>query len=67
MDAGALGKTSGKDSASNKPTYVSLLGLETARTKSLELLERALEALTCFGASADPLRDLGRFIVTRDR
>lgn len=66
-DSAALGKTTGKDSASNKPTYVSLLGLQGAREKSQDLLAAALAALSCFGESAEPLRELGRFIVGRDR
>ena len=61
-----LGKTQGKDAAANKPTYPALLGLEGARDKANSLLEQALEALDNFGDSADPLRDLAKYIVQRD-
>ncbi len=61
-----LGKTQGKDAAANKPTYPALLGLEGARNKANVLLEQALEALENFGDSADPLRDLAKYIVQRD-
>jgi geranylgeranyl pyrophosphate synthase len=61
-----LGKTQGKDAAANKPTYPALLGLEGARDKANSLLEQALEALENFGDSADPLRDLAKYIVQRD-
>jgi farnesyl diphosphate synthase/geranylgeranyl diphosphate synthase type II len=61
-----LGKTQGKDAAANKPTYPALLGLEGARDKANALLEQALEALENFGDSADPLRDLAKYIVQRD-
>jgi farnesyl diphosphate synthase len=61
-----LGKTQGKDAAANKPTYPALLGLEGARDKANTLLEQALEALENFGDSADPLRDLAKYIVQRD-
>ena len=30
-DSATLGKTAGKDAAANKPTYVSILGLEQSR------------------------------------
>ncbi|MCL4110153.1 UNVERIFIED_CONTAM: hypothetical protein GTU68_026673 [Idotea baltica] len=60
-----LGKTQGKDSAASKATYVQLLGLEGAKQEAVRLLEAALDALTDFGTSADHLRDLAKFIVTR--
>ena len=60
------GKNQGKDAAANKPTYPALLGLEGARNKANVLLEQALEALENFGDSADPLRDLAKYIVQRD-
>jgi geranylgeranyl pyrophosphate synthase len=40
-DAQALGKTAGKDAASEKPTYTSLFGLERARTMAAECRDRA--------------------------
>jgi farnesyl diphosphate synthase/geranylgeranyl diphosphate synthase type II len=60
-----LGKQQGADIARNKPTYVSLLGLEGARTKTHELHQQALSALTHFDDSADPLRQLAAYIVDR--
>jgi farnesyl diphosphate synthase len=44
-DSATLGKTAGKDAAQDKPTYVSLLGLERAGAYSLELLRHARAAL----------------------
>jgi farnesyl diphosphate synthase len=41
-----LGKTAGKDAENNKPTYVSLLGLEGARKEATELAEQANQALS---------------------
>ena len=64
-DATQLGKTSGKDKAANKPTYVSLLGLDGAREEAERLLEEALAALQGFGASAHTLRELAKYIVQR--
>ena len=48
-DAAALGKTVGKDAANDKPTYVSLLGLDAARTEAARLEEQAQVALSQSG------------------
>ncbi len=44
-DSATLGKTAGKDAAADKPTFVSLLGLESARTYADGLLAQAHAAL----------------------
>lgn len=44
-DAALLGKTVGKDAANDKPTYVSLLGLDGARVEASRLAEQAQQAL----------------------
>jgi farnesyl diphosphate synthase len=44
-----LGKTAGKDVGSNKPTYVSVLGLDGARRQAQTLRERAQDALSGSG------------------
>lgn len=64
-DTTTLGKQQGADIARNKPTYVSLLGLDAAKTKVTELHRQALGALNGFGASAAPLRQLASYIVER--
>ncbi|WP_134405302.1 polyprenyl synthetase family protein [Pseudomonas aeruginosa] len=64
-DTATLGKTQGKDQAHNKPTYPALLGLEAAKGYALELRDQALAALDGFPPSADPLRQLARYIVER--
>lgn len=65
-DTKTLGKTQGKDREANKPTYVKLLGLVGAKEESRRLLGCAIVAMEAFGSSADPLRDLARYIVERD-
>lgn len=60
-----LGKTAGKDAASNKPTYVSLLGLARSRELAEELRADALSALSAFGPRAERLRQLADYIVLR--
>ena len=60
-----LGKTAGKDEAADKPTYVSLLGLDGARCYADELRNEALTALSIFGERATRLTQLADFICHR--
>lgn len=64
-DTQTLGKTSGADQALNKPTYVSLLGLQGARDKAQALCDNALEVLLDFDERADALRAIASYIVER--
>ena len=64
-DTATLGKTAGKDADHNKPTYVSLLGLDEARALADELLAEAQNALVPLGHAATRLRELAAFIVHR--
>jgi len=48
-DAITLGKTAGKDAAQDKPTYVSLLGLERAQRHAHDLHDQAIAALKASG------------------
>jgi geranylgeranyl pyrophosphate synthase len=65
-DTNTLGKQQGADIANNKPTFVSLLGLEGAQDKANTLYSEALEALSDFGDNADHLRHLATYIIKRD-
>ena len=60
-----LGKPQGSDQERNKPTYVSLLGLEGAQSKAQSLCEQAHHALEGFGPEADILRCIASYIVER--
>ena len=60
-----LGKTAGKDADAEKPTYVSLLGLERAREFAAELRTQALESLAIFGPRGQRLIELTDFITHR--
>jgi farnesyl diphosphate synthase len=60
-----LGKTAGKDAAADKPTYVSLLGLEEARRYAEDLYQEACSALAGFGTRANRLIRLADFICHR--
>ena len=66
-DSATLGKTAGKDAAQEKPTYVSLLGLDGARAEAQRLLVEALAALArCGLADTAALHALARMVVERD-
>lgn len=60
-----LGKTAGKDTKNNKPTYVSALGLDGARKFAAELRDDALHALDSLPQKGGRLRQLADFIVLR--
>jgi farnesyl diphosphate synthase len=64
-DSATLGKTAGKDAADNKPTYVSILGLEPSRALAAKLRDDAHAALAPFGEEALRLRELADLIVQR--
>ncbi|TNC96973.1 MAG: farnesyl diphosphate synthase [Gallionellaceae bacterium] len=64
-DTATLGKTAGKDADNDKPTYVSLLGLQEAKAMVQRLHSEALGSLSEFGDSARRLRELADFIVLR--
>ncbi len=64
-DSKILGKTAGKDAQDNKPTYVSILGLETSIALVEKLRQDAYQALMPFGEKAQRLRELADFVVQR--
>ena len=64
-DSRVTGKTQGSDQALNKPTYVSLLGLDGAIGKTQELTRQAVAELQDFGDDARMLRELAHYIVAR--
>ena len=64
-DSATLGKTAGKDAAANKPTYVSLLGLDASKLLAEKLCDDAHRAVLPLGEKAQYLRDLANLIVQR--
>jgi len=64
-DTATLGKTAGKDAANDKPTYVSLLGVNRARELAEEMCVDALCRLAAFGIASQRLAELTRYIVRR--
>ncbi|OIM97428.1 geranyl transferase [Polynucleobacter sp. QLW-P1DATA-2] len=66
-DSQTLGKTAGKDAAANKPTYVTLMGLDYAQKQAKELQETAISSLDGFGSKAQALKDLALLVVSRGK
>jgi farnesyl diphosphate synthase len=66
-DAALAGKALHKDAQAGKATFVSLLGIEAARTRAQDLVSEAIDWLTDFGEKADLLRQIARFTLERDR
>jgi farnesyl diphosphate synthase len=64
-DSDTLGKTAGKDADSNKPTYVSILGLGAAKQHAKTLYDQAISALAPLGSKAQRLRELTGIITQR--
>ncbi|MGB4557436.1 MAG: polyprenyl synthetase family protein [Burkholderiaceae bacterium] len=65
-DSTTLGKTAGKDAEQNKPTYVSVLGLQRSRDYAQELLGQALSALGDSSlCDVRALRALAEMVVNR--
>jgi len=61
-----LGKSAGKDVASEKSTYPALLGLDASRAEAHRLTTAAHEALTLFGEKGTRLRELADYLLNRD-
>ncbi len=64
-DTATLGKTAGKDAEQDKSTYVTLLGLDTAKSLAQSLYQQALAPLEAYSQEADMLRSLASFITQR--
>jgi geranylgeranyl diphosphate synthase type II len=61
-----LGKTHGSDERHGKLTYVSLFGLDRARSLAAESHEKTIEALAAARGETDDLRRVADYIFTRN-
>ena len=61
-----LGKPIGSDAKNNKSTYVTLTSLEEAKNLAQKAVEDAMDALKIFGAEADFLRELVKYLIGRN-
>ncbi len=64
-DAAEMGKAPGQDEKRRKATYPALLGLAAAREWARNLMDQALAGLAELGPQADPLREIGRYLLER--
>ena len=60
-----IGKDAGSDEARGKATYPAVMGLAAAKEEASVMMDEALGALAIFGAEADPLREIAKYIVKR--
>jgi len=62
-----LGKTAGKDTAAQKATYPSIVGLEKSRKIAKQLTDRAFASLKIFRGRATALEALAGYLLQRDK
>jgi geranylgeranyl diphosphate synthase, type II len=62
-----LGKTAGKDTASEKATYPALFGVPESLHRADALVTSGCGALDSFGARAETLKELAHYLVHRDK
>lgn len=65
-DENVLGKPIGSDEENNKKTYVTMLGLETAKKTQEKLTYEAVKSLECFGDRASNLTNLAIKLLDRN-
>jgi geranylgeranyl diphosphate synthase type II len=62
-----LGKTAGKDTASEKATYPALFGVDESLRQADALVHSGCNALDSFGKRSETLKDLARYLVARKK
>jgi len=65
QDSEHLGKTAGKDVASDKATWPAVFGIEQSRKDAARLIAEAFAALEPYGEAADGLKSVARYLVER--
>jgi geranylgeranyl diphosphate synthase type II len=64
-DSAQLGKTAGKDQATEKATWPAVYGVEQSERDAALLIEEAFAALEPYGSRADGLKAVARYLVER--
>lgn len=62
-----LGKTAGKDTATVKATWPAVYGVEKSLRDADEFIQSAFAELDSFGAAAEPLKAVARYLVERKK
>jgi geranylgeranyl diphosphate synthase type II len=65
VDSAHLGKTAGKDLATEKVTWPAVYGIEQSQRDAARLIEEAFTALEPYGSRADGLKAVARYLVER--
>ena len=65
VDSEHLGKTAGKDQATEKATWPAVYGIEQSRRDAAQLIDEAFAALEPYGSRADGLKAVARYLVDR--
>ena len=65
VDSAHLGKTAGKDQATEKATWPAVYGIEQSQRDAARLIEEAFAALAPYGSRADGLKAVARYLVER--
>jgi geranylgeranyl diphosphate synthase type II len=65
VDSAQLGKTAGKDEASEKVTWPAVFGIEQSQRDAAALIEEAFAALAPYGSRAEGLKAVARYLVER--
>jgi geranylgeranyl diphosphate synthase, type II len=65
VDSAHLGKTAGKDQATEKATWPAVYGIEQSRRDAAQLIEEAFAALEPYGSRADGLKSVAGYLVER--
>ncbi|HVW76141.1 MAG TPA: farnesyl diphosphate synthase [Alloacidobacterium sp.] len=65
QDSVQLGKTAGKDVASDKATWPAVFGIEASRQHADKLIKEAFEQLAPYGDAANGLKSVAQYLVER--
>ena len=65
VDSAHLGKTAGKDAATEKATWPAVYGIEQSQRDAARLTEEAFAAIEPFGSRAEGLKAIARYLVDR--
>jgi len=65
VDSAHLGKTAGKDLATEKATWPAVYGLEQSNRDAVQLVEEAFAALAPYGSRADGLKAVAHYLTDR--
>jgi geranylgeranyl diphosphate synthase, type II len=66
VDSAHLGKTAGKDQATEKATWPAVYGIEQSRRDAAQLIDEAFAALEPYGARAEGLKSVAKYLVERN-